>query len=440
MSFAAYMLRKFPNIIKYANKESAVLKRLKKAVAYAYNSKLYARKLSKAGVKASDIKSIKDFKEKVPITTRDDLVNIDPYDLLAVKPGSKCILYSQTSGSTGGHVPIWVTVDEMEKGLDLAICLPVFQNLLSPTDRVALCYPYTRTLAGRTADMINQKAGVIIIPMGTRNNMYPPEEVVDALIRLKPTILGAAATDAFSYANILLDQGINPKSIGIKLIVSGAEPCANTRGKVLGKIYGAKFLSLLGQNEIGGVIPCENNVLHIPSFIMFTEVYKQDGTEAQPGERGASIVTPTWREAMPLLRYDTGDIIEIRKEPCACGLPLPAMDILGRKRTEISIKSKRWFPIELENILYKSSLNGVWYQIKVMKDRIQITAEHRNKNEYPMLEKEIKSSFENYVGLKTNVTLVLSGSLYDYREIRHGKPLSRVVDAVAGKKEIVEGA
>ena len=63
MSFAAYMLRKFPSVIKYANKESAVLKRLKKAVAYAYNSKLYANKLSKAGVRASDIKSIKDFKE-----------------------------------------------------------------------------------------------------------------------------------------------------------------------------------------------------------------------------------------------------------------------------------------------------------------------------------------------------------------------------------------
>jgi phenylacetate-CoA ligase len=434
------MLRKFPKVIKYANKESAVLKRLKKAVAYAYKSKFYARKLARAGVKASDIKSIKDFKEKVPITNRDELIDSDPYDLLAVKPGEKCIIYSQTSGSTGGHVPIWVTKDEMDKNLDLAICLPVFQNLISPTDRVALCYPYTRTLAGRTADIINQKAGVTIIPMGTRNNMYPPEEVVDALIRLKPTILGAAATDAFSYANILLDQGIDPKEIGIRLIVSGAEPCANTRGNVLGKMYGARFLSLLGQNEIGGVVPCENNVLHIPSFLLFTEILHDDGTEAQPGERANSIATPTWREAMPLLRYETGDIIVINKDPCKCGLPLPTMDILGRKHTEVSIKSRTYFPIELENILYNANLTGVWYQIKVMEDRLLITAEHRDKSQYTKLESEIKSNFEKIVKQKVEVNLIPQGSLYDYRAIRHGKPLSRVVDVIHGKSEVVEGA
>ena len=164
MGFQAHMLKKFPGIIKYAEKESVVLKKLKKAVDYAYKSKLYAQKLGDAGVKASDIKSIKDFKEKVPTTTKEDLINSDPYDLLAVEPGKKCLIYSQTSGSTGGHVPMWVSTDEMDKTIDLAICLPVFQKLLSPQDRVALCYPYTRTMAGRVADIMTQKAGVTIIP------------------------------------------------------------------------------------------------------------------------------------------------------------------------------------------------------------------------------------------------------------------------------------
>lgn len=440
MGFQAFMLRKFPNIIKYANKESVVLKRLKKAVAYAYKSKFYARKLAQAGVKASDIKSIADFKNKVPLTTRSELVESDPYDLLAVAPGSKCIIYFQTSGTTGGHVPIWVTKDEVERSIDLAICLPVFQKLMSPKDIVAICYPYTRTLAGRTADLINQKAGVTIIPMGTRNNMYPPPEVADALWRLKPTILGAAATDAFAYANILMDQGHNPKKLGIKLIVSGAEPCADNRGKVLGKLYGAKFLSLLGQNEVGGVIPCEMNVLHIPSFVMFTEIYREDGTEALPGERASSVVTPTWKEAMPLLRYETGDIIVMNPDPCECGLPLPTMQILGRKRTEIAIGSKKYFPIELEDILYQTNLNGVWYQIKVTKDKVMITAEHRTKKDYKRLETEIQANFAKTLKHQVEVKLVPVGTLYKYREIRPGKPLSRVIDAEQGTQEIVEGA
>ncbi len=440
MGFQAAMLKKFPGIIKYANSESAILKRLKKAVAYAYKSKMYAEKLKKANVKASDIKSISDFKTKVPLTTKADLLSGTPYDLLAVHPGEKCLIYSQTSGTTGGHVPIWVTQSELDRFVDVAVCLPVFQNLLSPEDRVAICYPYTRTMAGRVADMINQKAGTTIIPMGARNNMYPPTEVVDTIIRLKPTILGAMATDALAYANILMDKGIDPKKAGIRLIVSGAEPCSDNRGLVLEEIFGAKFLSLLGQNEIGGMAPCKENALHLPSFAMFTEIYHEDGSEAQPGERALSVVTPTWREAMPLLRYETGDKIIINKEPCPCGLPLPTMKILGRKRTELFIGGKSFFPIELENILYETKLTGVWYQIKISEGLIEITAEHRNKKDYQKFEGEIKANFEAALKQDVAVHLVPSGSLYDFTQVRPGKPLSRIIDNIHGKSQIIEGA
>jgi phenylacetate-CoA ligase len=440
MSFKAKMLKQFPGIIKYANTESSILKKLKKAVDYAYKSKMYAKKLSEANVRSSDIKSIEDFKKKVPKTTKTDLISGSPYDLLAVSPGEKCLIYSQTSGTTGGHVPIWVTQSELERFVDLAICLPVFQDLLSPRDRVAICYPYTRTMAGRVADMINQKAGVTIIPMGTRNNMYPPKEVVDTMVRLKPTILGAMATDALAYANILLDRGIDPKKIGIRLIVSGAEPCSDNRGLALGELFGAKFLSLLGQNEIGGMAPCSENALHLPSFAMFTEIYHEDGTEAQPGDRALSVVTPTWREAMPLLRYETGDKIIIEKEPCPCKLPLPTMKILGRSRTELSIRGRSYFPIELENILYKAKLDGVWYQIIIGEDKIRIRAEHRKKEDYPQLEETILSNFTSALKQDIDVELIPPGGLYDYNKIRPGKPLSRIVDETKGKSEIIEGA
>ena len=116
------------------------------------------------------------------------------------------------------------------------------------------------------------------------------------------------------------------------------------------------------------------------------------------------------------------------------------MEILGRKHTEVTIKNKQYFPIELENILYRARLNGVWYQIRIQEEQLQITAEHRIRNEYPNLEKQIKTNFENIVKQKTEVKLIPNGSLYNYREIRHGKPLSRIVDEIKGKAEVVEGA
>jgi len=439
MDMKAYILRKHPGVLRRFNRDGFILGRLKKAVKYSFNSPFYRRKLKEAGVSSGNIRSIADFKRMVPTTTREEVIDAGPYGMLAVKPGSKCLIYSQTSGTTGGHVPLWVTKDELERSVGLATSLPVFQELMGPQDIVALCYPYTRTLAGRMADMINQRRGATIIPMGTRNNMYPPEEVVDTLLKLKPTILGAVATDAFSYANILMDRGMDPASIGLRLIVSGAEPLSGSRARVLGKLFGCKALSLLGQNEVGVAIPCERNVLHLPSFAMFTEVYREDGTEAAPGEKGWSVVTPTWREAQPILRYVTGDVVRIRDDPCPCGLPLPGMEILGRKRTELNINGKSVFPIELEDLLYRSDIDGPWYRITLEEDRMTIEIEHRGKDR-EALKGRIASDFRKAFGIATNVEVLSPGTLYDYRDIRPGKTLSRVVDRVSGRDQIIEGA
>jgi len=439
MDLKAYMLRKYPGILRYANSDRMVLKRLRKAVSYATKSDLYRNKLKQAGVVPGRIRSLQDFKRMVPTTTREEIVKAGPYGMLAVRPGEKCLIYSQTSGTTGGHVPLWVTKDEIERSVGLASSLPVFQNLMSSRDIVALCYPYTRTLAGRMADMINQRRGATIIPMGTRNNMYPPEEVVDTILRLKPTILGSVATDAFSYANILMDRGIDPSSLGIRLIVSGAEPLSSNRAKVLGKVFGCKALSLLGQNEVGVAIPCEHNVLHLPSFAMFTEVYNDDGTEAAPGERGYSVVTPTWREAQPILRYVTGDVIRLHEDPCPCGLPLPTMEILGRKITQLSIGEKKYFPVELEDILYRSYINGPWYRMVLESGGLHVSIEHRGKDRDRTME-EVSANLKKELGTDVTVEILPPGSLYDYKGVRPGKALSRIVDRTSGKDQLIEGA
>ncbi|UCC92452.1 MAG: phenylacetate--CoA ligase family protein [Thermoplasmata archaeon] len=441
MSWRAWVIRNFPGVVSYVDRPRKQLKELKTAVRRAQNTTFYGRRLKEAGVTSSSIRSLQDFTSKVPVTTREELLEQDPYDLLAIEPGTETILYGQTSGSTGNPVPVWASLREMQDGIELALALPVFRNNLHPSDRVALCYPYTRTLAGRSADLLNLMAGCTVIPIGTRNNMYPPEMAAATIARLRPTILGAAATDAFAYANILKDQGIDPTSLGIRLVVSGAEPCAPARAEALGRVYGAKVLSLLGQNEIGFPgIPCELNHMHVPQFMMYTELVHPDGSPAQPGERANTIVTPTFKRAQPLLRYVTGDTVIWHTEPCECGLPLPRMEILGRAHTMIETNGHGIFPIELEDALYRAaSLDGVWYQIRVRADDVLVRAEHRDTSQYEEMSASIEKELGRLTGRPVRVELIAPGSLYDYREIRPGKPLSRVVDEVAGTEEVVEG-
>jgi phenylacetate-CoA ligase len=443
MSAIGFFLRKFPGLLKNAEKESSILRHLRRAVGRAFQTRFYSEKLSKAGVTVSSIRSIKDFKRIVPLTRREELENADPYDLLAIQPGKECLIYAQTSGTTTSKpVPAWVTRREFENTIDLALCMPIFQKHLSRDMKIAICYPYTRTLAGRAGDLMVQKAGATLIPIGTRNNMYPPELAAETIRKLRVDVIGAAATDAFAYANILRDRGIRPEEMGVKYVMSGAEPCSQNRARALGKVWGgAKVFSLLGQNESGFAgIPCEKNLMHIPSFAMYTELMHEDGSEASLGERALSVVTPTMREAMPILRYVTGDYIEMLKEPCECGLPLPAMKVLGRKGTEVNVGAAAYFPIELEDILYKSDLNGVWYQIRAEPERLDIVAEHRDEGDYSRLASEIKKNFEAaFPGAAIGARLVQPGTLYNYRELRIGKPISRVIIG-NGKGEVIERA
>ncbi len=441
MSVQSWVLRNFPGVLSRVDSPRRQLKALRVSVARAQSTAFYGKRLKEVGVTPGSIRSIEDYTSRVPVTTREDLIAQDPYDLLAIKPGSETILYGQTSGSTGTPVPVWATLKEMQDGIELALALPVFRKHLRPSDRVALCYPYTRTLAGRSADLLNLMAGCTVIPIGTRNNMYPPEMAAATIKRLRPSILGAAATDAFSYANILMDQGVDPKGLGIRLVVSGAEPCAPARAEALGRVYGAKVLSLLGQNEIGFPgIPCELNRMHVPQFMMYTELVHPDGSPAQPGERANTIVTPTFKRAQPLLRYVTGDTVVWDDQPCECGLTLPTMEILGRAHTAIDTNGRDIFPIELEEALYKAaSLDGVWYQIRMRQDDVLVRAEHRDVNVYDELAASIEKDLSQFTGKKVRVEMLAPGTLYDYRQIRPGKPLSRVVDEVAGKGEVVEG-
>jgi len=441
MSAIGFLVKKFPGLLRNAEKESFILRNLRGAVKRAYRTRFYNEKLTRAGVDIGAIRSLSDYRRLVPLTTRSELEKADPYDVLAVQPGEECLIYAQTSGTTTGRpVPAWVTRSELENTIDLALCMPLFQKNLRRDMKIAICYPYTRTLAGRAADMMIQRSGATLIPIGTRNNMYPPELAAETIRRLRVDVIGAAATDAFAYANILLDRGIRPEELGVKFIMSGAEACSQNRARALGKVWGgAEVLSLLGQNESGFAgIPCEENLMHIPSFAMYTELVHEDGTEAARGERALSVVTPTMRQAMPMLRYVTGDYIEILKEPCACGLPLPAMRVLGRKGTDVGVCGRSSFPVELEDMLYEADLNGVWYQIKVGPDRLDITAEHRDEGDYSRLGAKIKASFEQkFPGARVGVRLVPSGTLYNYRELRVGKPISRVV-AETAKGEIIE--
>lgn len=99
-------------------------------------------------------------------------------------------------------------------------------------------------------------------------------------------------------------------------------------------ISGARLVDTYSTQEVGYIaLQCpEHDHYHLQSESCLTEILRADGTPCEPGEIGRVVVTPLHHFAMPLFRYDIGDMAEVG-EPCPCGRTLPVIRrVVGRVR------------------------------------------------------------------------------------------------------------
>jgi phenylacetate-CoA ligase len=109
--------------------------------------------------------------------------------------------------------------------------------------------------------------------------------------------------------------------------------------------FGAPLHENYGLNEIGIVASrCpEGGRFHVHSECALVEIVNDDGRPCRPGERGHILVTGLANLAVPLLRYDTGDLADVLEGPCPCGRTLPSFGaIQGRYRRIAFLPAGTW--------------------------------------------------------------------------------------------------
>lgn len=95
---------------------------------------------------------------------------------------------------------------------------------------------------------------------------------------------------------------------------------------------------------------------HVQSEAAFVEVLREDGEPCEPGETGRVVATPLHNFAMPLLRYDIGDLA-VAGERCACGRGLPVLQaIAGRVRNMARDRAGRLFQPGFDQSLEETAL------------------------------------------------------------------------------------
>jgi len=317
------------------------------------NSPYYKRLFEAQNISVSEIKTLEDL-QKLPVTTKADLQQFND-DFLCV-PQHKIIDYATTSGTLGDPVTFGMTDDDLERlayneaiSFDCAgIKAGDVVQLMTTIDR--------RFMAGLAyfLGLRKMKVGVIRVGAGI------PELQWDSIQKYKPTHLITVPSFLLKLIEYAEAHGIDYNNSGIKGAVCIGESLRNqdftenTLAKKITDKWDIKLYSTYASTEMSTAFTeCEhaNGGHHHPELII-VETLDDNNQPTKNGEPGELTFTTLGIEAMPLVRFKTGDIVKLHHEPCACGRnTLRVGPVVGRKQQMIKYKGTTLYPPAMTDVL-----------------------------------------------------------------------------------------
>jgi phenylacetate-CoA ligase len=203
--------------------------------------------------------------------------------------------------------------------------------------------------------------GATVIPADNRSGNMPYSRVIRLLRELPVTVTWCLPTEALIWAYLIKQRGMNPATDfpHLRALVVAGEVLSPAKKTALERIWGGKqIIEDYGSTETGSLGgECRHGNLHTWSDRVFFETCGTSGAVTE-GE-GSLVVTPLFREAMPLVRYDMEDQVRLGAR-CTCGSDRTRIEILGRKSQFVATPAGGFYPKDLENCVYSTG-GEVWF-------------------------------------------------------------------------------
>lgn len=402
--------------------EKVQLTRLKETVERVYTlTPFYKEKFNEIGLKPEDITSLDDIK-KLPFTTKKDLRAHYPFGLFTV-PMSEVVRVHSSSGTTGKPTVVGYTKSDMDVWDEVMARVFTMAGGTSE-DIVHNGYGYGLFTGGLGFHNGAEKIGATIIPasggMTDRQLMLMRD--------FGATILAATPTFSLHMAEVAKKAGPDYlKDYKLKSGIFGAEPTSTGLKKEVAEAWGIDYHEVYGLSEIiGPGVACsckQSELLHVFEDHFLFEIIDPETNEPIPdGQRGELVITPLSKQALPLLRYRTGDITSITKEPCKCGRTMLRMEsIVGRADDMLIISGVNVYPSQIEHVIANTEGVTLNYQIIADKkghlDKLEIHVEVSDEimsdslGEMAIIKKNIQSALLNNLYINANVILVQPRSI-----------------------------
>jgi phenylacetate-CoA ligase len=410
------------------------LERLKNLIDHIYDRvPLYKERLDKAGLSSESIKNIEDI-EKLPFTDKTDLRDNYPFGLLA-RDLNEIAEVHVSSGTTGNPTVVGYTKNDIELWSEVMARTIVCAGG-RPGDMVQNAYGYGLFTGGLGVHYGALKMGATVIPMSSGQTKRQLKIMED----FRPRILTCTPSYILYMAEEARELGMDPRKSSWEIGIFGAEPWSDGMRKEIEDIWNISATDIYGLSEIigpGVAQECSfKDGLHIFWDLFYPEVINtQTGKPALIGEDGELVITTLTKEGLPLLRYQTRDIVSINYAKCSCGRTSPRITkIKGRTDDMIIVRGINVFPSQIEHVLLTVEGIEPHYQIVVDRqarslDELEVWVEVEEaifSDEIKKLEAlsdKIRREIESVLGIMVKVKLVEPKSI----ERSMGKA-KRVVD------------
>jgi phenylacetate-CoA ligase len=406
--------------------------RLVKQVKHVWdNVPYYRKKMEDAGVCPEDIKGVDDIR-KLPFVTKADLREGYPYGLLA-EDLKNCVRIQSTSGTTGKRVVAFYTQHDIDLWEDC--CARAITAAGGTNEDVCqVSYGYGLFTGGPGLNGGSHKVGCLTIPTSSGNT----ERQIMFIRDLNATILCCTPSYAAYLGETMKEMGLSPEDIPLKAGIFGAEAWSEEMRQDIQKTMGIKAYDIYGLTELSGpgvAFECSAQTgMHINEDHFIAEVIDPDTLEPVPdGTYGELVFTAITKEAFPLIRYRTRDIVKLSHEPCPCGRTHVKMSKpRGRSDDMLIIRGVNVFPSQIETVLLNKGYPAN-YQIVVDRvnntDTLDVQVEMTpemftdNMGEIAARQKDIVDGLKSMLGLKAKVSLVAPKSI-----VRSEGKAVRVID------------
>jgi len=349
--------------------EQLQLERLQSTLNRVYrNVSFYKKRFDRLKISPEEIQSIRDLSQ-FPLTTKEDLRESYPYGMFAL-PLREVVRIHSSSGVTGKPTVTGYTKNDLHHWSQLTARV-LTSGGVTKDDVVQITFKYGLLTGAFGLHHGAELIGASVIPMSTGNT----SKQVLIMQDYRTTALVSTPSYALRLARYMAEEGIDPKSLSLKLGLFGGEPCPESMRREIEESLFISATDNYGVSEVMGPgvsAECEfKKGLHLYEDHFIPEIIDPQTLQPlPPGAEGELVLTTLTKEAFPLVRYRTRDITSLDYAPCPCGRTLVRMKkVLGRSDDILIIKGVNVFPSQVESILME--VEGVEPRYQITADRVE---------------------------------------------------------------------